>query len=327
MSKLIDDYLFRFDLIHYSDTIEFLVGDFNLITEVKYGSLRRIYSSFVMFALITIGFTIYQSFNTEISKAFRTFIMYSYEYETNNKILDKFVANEIEFSRSTVILFDYLRQRFDPKFVEFKSSFNKFYCLARLVHFEVNCLGHLIKLDKFIQTKPLWQVIGRVFGFQITCISIDFLLTFIYCPIMIGYYIEPYYSRLIFMAIIIAFVINQFVWSCIENVRSDQYLLRALFYYYLLLNYSNLLILTYWISKLNTKLNSFGYFLQKTIWYTNSISDSCFKLHLLFIYERMVSKNKWGMKLGPFTVLTRVVFAKMIIFYIRFVMLTNKLFK
>lgn len=127
-----------FDLIHYSDTIEFLVGDFNLITEVKYGSLRRIYSSFVMFALITIGFTIYQSFNTEISKAFRTFIMYSYEYETNNKILDKFVANEIEFSRSTVILFDYLRQRFDPKFVEFKSSFNKFYCLARLVHCKFN---------------------------------------------------------------------------------------------------------------------------------------------------------------------------------------------
>lgn len=243
----------------------------------------------------------------------------------------------------------------------------------------VNCLAHLIKMDKFIYERPLWQIIGRVFGFQITCISIDFLLIFAYCPIMIGYFITmngirsinllrrdfldsinkiqmissnckhkynqtvklnilieklilhrymmyvrlnifseqiiPYFSPLIILSTIISFVTNQFIWNCLQQIRADQYLLRCLFYYFLILNYSNMLILTYWIAKFNAKLDSLRYVLQATIWHTNPLSNDRFKFHLMFIHERMVSRKPFGMKIGPFSVLTRFVFVKVKVFF------------
>lgn len=244
----------------------------------------------------------------------------------------------------------------------------------------VNCLAHLIKMDKFIYERPLWQIIGRVFGFQITCISIDFLLIFAYCPIMIGYFITmngirsinllrrdfldsinkiqmissnckhkynqtvklnilieklilhrymmyvrlnifseqiiPYFSPLIILSTIISFVTNQFIWNCLQQIRADQYLLRCLFYYFLILNYSNMLILTYWIAKFNAKLDSLRYVLQATIWHTNPLSNDRFKFHLMFIHERMVSRKPFGMKIGPFSVLTRFVFVKVKVFFV-----------
>nr|XP_046913398.1 uncharacterized protein LOC124494269 [Dermatophagoides farinae] len=382
-----------YNFIHYGDTFEFLIGDFSLITEVKYGSsLRRTYSLFTTFAFLTVGFTIYQSFNTNESKAYRTYIMYLREFDRNHYVLHRSIRmNKKQLSRSTIIFLNYLRRRFDLKITEFKSSFNKFYCLARFFHFIVNCLAHLIKMDKFIYERPLWQIIGRVFGFQITCISIDFLLIFAYCPIMIGYFITmngirsinllrrdfldsinkiqmissnckhkynqtvklnilieklilhrymmyvrlnifseqiiPYFSPLIILSTIISFVTNQFIWNCLQQIRADQYLLRCLFYYFLILNYSNMLILTYWIAKFNAKLDSLRYVLQATIWHTNPLSNDRFKFHLMFIHERMVSRKPFGMKIGPFSVLTRFVFVKLIIIYCRFTMLSNKLFQ
>ncbi|XP_075587956.1 uncharacterized protein LOC124494269 [Dermatophagoides farinae] len=370
-----------YNFIHYGDTFEFLIGDFSLITEVKYGSsLRRTYSLFTTFAFLTVGFTIYQSFNTNESKAYRTYIMYLREFDRNHYVLHRSIRmNKKQLSRSTIILLNYLRRRFDPKITEFKSSFNKFYCLARFFHFIVNCLAHLIKMDKFIYERPLWQIIGRIFGFQITCISIDFLLIFAYCPIMIGYFITmngirsinllrrdfldsinkiqmissnckhkynqtvklnilieklilhrymmyvrlnifseqiiPYFSPLIILSTIISFVTNQFIWNCLQQIRADQYLLRCLFYYFLILNYSNMLILTYWIAKFNAKLDSLRYVLQATIWHTNPLSNDRFKFHLMFIHERMVSRKPFGMKIGPFSVLTRFIAGDLVLFF------------
>ncbi|KAH7643916.1 hypothetical protein HUG17_6278 [Dermatophagoides farinae] len=56
----------------------------------------------------------------------------------------------------------------------------------------------------------------------------------------------------------------------------------------------------------------------------NSISSFRFKFQMACFYERIIGKKTFGICIGSITVLTRSVFMRIIILYIRFTILSYK---
>ncbi|OTF82120.1 hypothetical protein BLA29_013259 [Euroglyphus maynei] len=111
-------------------------------------------------------------------------------------------------------------------------------------------------------------------------------------------------------------------------MKTNHWSITLWFYYLLVVEFFVLLLLMYIISRFNQQLNVIRRSLERTVKITNEIHQKIrFKFALMNFYERIVSGKPWGMCIGPVTVLTKLVFIKLIIFYARFTILSSKFFQ
>nr|XP_046916858.1 uncharacterized protein LOC124497265 [Dermatophagoides farinae]XP_046916859.1 uncharacterized protein LOC124497265 [Dermatophagoides farinae] len=140
--------------------------------------------------------------------------------------------------------------------------------------------------------------------------------------------IQPYVAKMNIWGIVVNIVGSQIVINCIKHVENDEYFLLIILYYVLLIELMIIILLSYVMSKLNSYLNSIRMDLQHTCCMAMKTTDVYFKFKMATIYERIVHNRKqWGIRIGPITLLTKLVFFKLMIFYARFIVLSSKLFK
>ncbi|KAH9497036.1 hypothetical protein DERF_013049 [Dermatophagoides farinae] len=135
---------------------------------------------------------------------------------------------------------------------------------------------------------------------------------------------QKYFSKIFLIALIQAIVASQIIMNSLKFIQNDHHIVIML-YYFLFLDYVIIIILSFIVSIFNSFLNSIRYDLQRTVWLMNS-SPSRFrsKFQMLMYYERLVKRSKpWGLKLGVITVMTTATFAKLIMAYARFTMLST----
>ncbi|XP_027203894.2 uncharacterized protein LOC113797672 [Dermatophagoides pteronyssinus] len=137
--------------------------------------------------------------------------------------------------------------------------------------------------------------------------------------------IQNYFSTLILWALLTAFLASNMVIAFQKNINEDKYVVKVFIYYCLLLDYSIMILMTYFISRVNAKINSFRFLIEDTISHANHSTSFHFRLYMATIYQRMINIKPWGIKIGSITVLTTWVFFKLIIIYARFTLLTFKL--
>lgn len=128
---------------------------------------------------------------------------------------------------------------------------------------------------------------------------------------------QRYVSRLIFWTLIVNIAASQMTLLCLRNIHSIRWIIWIIFVYCLLLEYSILILFTYFISKFNTKLNSIRFDLERVVHCRDmNAADNNRSwlngLRLLLFYERMIDRKPWGISIGMIAVLTKAVFAKVI---------------
>nr|XP_027196000.1 uncharacterized protein LOC113790522 [Dermatophagoides pteronyssinus] len=139
--------------------------------------------------------------------------------------------------------------------------------------------------------------------------------------------VQPYVAQMTVWGIFVNIIGSQIVINCLKRIENDEYFLLILLFYALIVELSIIIFLTYVMSKFNLYLNSIRLNLQRTTCLAMKTDDIYFKFHMTNYYERIVSRKQWGLRIGPITVLTRLVFLKLMIFYVRFTVLSSKLFK
>ncbi|XP_027206211.2 uncharacterized protein LOC113799721 [Dermatophagoides pteronyssinus] len=136
---------------------------------------------------------------------------------------------------------------------------------------------------------------------------------------------QHYISKLILWTLIINVTASQFTLLCLKNIKTNnQWIVWIITIYFLLLEYSSLILLTYFISKFNSKLNSIRWDIERIVHRPNLIRKFGRKFCLLTLYERMINIKPWGLRIGTITVLTKAIFTRIIIVYARFTLLSNK---
>ncbi|KAH7643919.1 hypothetical protein HUG17_6281 [Dermatophagoides farinae] len=140
---------------------------------------------------------------------------------------------------------------------------------------------------------------------------------------------QRYVSRLIFWTLIVNIAASQMTLLCLRNIHSIRWIIWIIFVYCLLLEYSILILFTYFISKFNSKLNSIRFDLERVVHCRDmNAADNNRSwlngLRLLLFYERMIDRKPWGISIGMIAVLTKAVFAKIILVYARFIISLQK---
>ena len=122
--------------------------------------------------------------------------------------------------------------------------------------------------------------------------------------------IQNYFSTLILWALLTAFLASNMVIAFQKNINEDKYVVKVFIYYCLLLDYSIMILMTYFISRVNAKINSFRFLIEDTISHANHSTSFQFRLYMATIYQRMINIKPRGIKIGSITVLSTWVFFK-----------------
>ncbi|KAH7643918.1 hypothetical protein HUG17_6280 [Dermatophagoides farinae] len=132
-------------------------------------------------------------------------------------------------------------------------------------------------------------------------------------------------SRLFICALLVTFVASQITMNCLKHLSPDSTVIMIFMYYFLVMDYAIIVLLSFIVSKFNADLNSIRMDLNRIVRWTNEMASIRSKFTTMLFYERLVNQNPFGIKIGVITVLTKAVFIKLLIFYIRFTMLSGKL--
>lgn len=118
-------------------------------------------------------------------------------------------------------------------------------------------------------------------------------------------------SKLFLCALLVTFVASQITMNCLKNLSTDSTVIIIFMYYFLTLDYIIILLLSYIVSKFNANLNSICKDLNRIVCCINEMARSKrSQFKIMLIYERLVNKKPFGIKIGPITVLTKAVFIK-----------------
>ncbi|KAH7643917.1 hypothetical protein HUG17_6279 [Dermatophagoides farinae] len=132
-------------------------------------------------------------------------------------------------------------------------------------------------------------------------------------------------AKLLFCALLVTFVASQITLNCIRNLSNDSTIILIYMYYFLIMDYAVIILLSYIVSKFNSKINSIRFEMTRIIRMTNDYCDNHQRFEMMFYYERLVNKHSFGIQIGTITVLSSAIFMRLIITYIRITMLLNKL--
>ncbi|XP_046916859.2 uncharacterized protein LOC124497265 [Dermatophagoides farinae] len=378
---------------YYSDTFRFITNDPTIIIgngeKIKQISLLLIAYYFSAIYLFT-----YDSFRTHSSLSMRTFIIYSREftddYNLNCKLLKIIQQKYHHYSHTTCLLLQYAQKNVRTKILEFKKFFSHIHhgvCISNVL---MDICFQSIKLNKFIKTRTIWQILLRSISIHCFMIVVYFMISSMYTLSLVEIFtirivtkiigkikmeinkiigliemkiqmddyrkyslqlqlmktklnnqyrtytrliifieqIQPYVAKMNIWGIVVNIVGSQIVINCIKHIENDDYFLLIILYYVLLIELMIIILLSYVTSKLNSYLNSIRMDLQHTCCMAMKTTDVYFKFKMATIYERIVHNRKqWGIRIGPITLLTKLVFFKLMIFYARFIVLSSKLFK
>nr|XP_046912393.1 uncharacterized protein LOC124493366 isoform X1 [Dermatophagoides farinae] len=137
--------------------------------------------------------------------------------------------------------------------------------------------------------------------------------------------IQPYVSKLVLWSLVVNMISSQVFIVCIKKIDQNQFISLIICYYALILNLLMIIVYTFTISTLNSRLNSIRFQLLSRPCLARTTSFS-FKYHMTTYYERLITTKPWGIGIGTIAILTKTVFSKLMIFFIRFTMLWSKLF-
>ncbi|KAH9494122.1 hypothetical protein DERF_014833 [Dermatophagoides farinae] len=137
--------------------------------------------------------------------------------------------------------------------------------------------------------------------------------------------IQPYVSKLVLWSLVVNMISSQVFIVCIKKIDLNQFISLVICYYALILNILMIIVYTFTISTLNSRLNSIRFQLLSRPCLARTTSFS-FKYHMTTYYERLITTKPWGIGIGTIAILTKTVFSKLMIFFIRFTMLWSKLF-
>nr|XP_027206214.1 uncharacterized protein LOC113799725 [Dermatophagoides pteronyssinus] len=174
------------------------------------------------------------------------------------------------------------------KFNDLRSVFNRFYKFVQLLHSAL-----IDEAFNFYSQQTILDILIRSITFHLHAIALNFIFTFIYCPIILAFYL--------------------IIWEI--------YFTWFILIYCLLLDYMIIILMTYSLSLFNQQLNSIGQQLQPII----IINQTNFsrKFQLMLLNERLITRKQWGIRIGDLTVVTKWVFMRLIILYARFTLLAK----
>ncbi|XP_075587955.1 uncharacterized protein LOC124493571 [Dermatophagoides farinae] len=374
---------FSMNIIHYTDTERFLLGDLTIIIIGESDNLIHNSALFAWSAL-TIGWLlVYDLFHTKRSNAYRTTIIYINERDDDPNFEKKYK----KLTKSSILLFNFIHQILPDSNRNFKQFSNRLFCITQIFHFIINLFIHFIRLEDFIHTRPLWQILIRAISIQMMGIVLNFLFSFYYSTLTYSAYIlwlglktiknirkqidtllrkyqsnematekilkqsnifiqlrllklfhvytriiisteqiESYASRMMLWAIFFTYITSQFTIHLINELKNDNIIIWISLYYILFLEHVVMFLLSYMISTYNYRLNSIQYDIRRTVIALNQKSSNRFKIKMMIIYYYLVNLKTFGIKIGPITVLNKIIFVKIIIYYARVTMLWQKLF-
>ncbi|KAH9419930.1 hypothetical protein DERP_001763 [Dermatophagoides pteronyssinus] len=376
--------------IKYSDSFRFITNDPSVLIDDNNGEqIKHITLLLITYYFTALYLYTYDSFRTHSSLAMRTFIIYVREFctEYSDRMLETIGHKYQYYSRTTCLLLNYTHKNTQPNYLEFKKFFDHVHHIVCISNVLLNICFQLFKLDKFIHTRPIWQIIIRSMSLQFFMVVMNFMISTMYTLAMVTTFslrieakvvknvkfeidkildsietilnnrknepihldlmkmklkrlykiyirlivfveqVQPYVAQMTVWGIFVNIIGSQIVINCLKRIENDEYFLLILLFYALIAELSIIIFLTYVMSKFNLYLNSIRLNLQRTTCLAMKTDDIYFKFHMTNYYERIVSRKQWGLRIGPITVLTRLVFLKLMIFYVRFTVLSSKLFK
>lgn len=117
-------------------------------------------------------------------------------------------------------------------------------------------------------------------------------------------------SRLFICALLVTFVASQITMNCLKHLSPDSTVIMIFMYYFLVMDYAIIVLLSFIVSKFNADLNSIRMDLNRIVRWTNEMASIRSKFTTMLFYERLVNQNPFGIKIGVITVLTKAVFIK-----------------
>ncbi|OTF80449.1 hypothetical protein BLA29_002045 [Euroglyphus maynei] len=342
----------RYKVFDIDPETKYLFGDLSyLIIEDSLVASNSI-SLLAGFSSLMFLIIIYYSFQTMTSIGLRTFLLITQDDDPSifQRIQQQ---NEQKISRATIMTLKFYDNNIRLNRRKFRSIFNR-----------------LFKLSNYMETKPIQNVIIHMISLQAAYIAFNFMLIYIYSPLMIAGYLlhfgfsfirftkfhlnklmknysnimnaieerEMYsirikynlivhlseYSRLILFtenvgivlsklficALLVTFVASQIAMNCLNNLSPDSKVIMLFMYYFLVLDYTIIILLSYVVSKYNARLNSIQVDLNRIVRFVNEMSSKRLAFQIMYYYERLVNRKPFGIKIGVITVLTRAVFLK-----------------
>ncbi|KAH7643921.1 hypothetical protein HUG17_6283 [Dermatophagoides farinae] len=167
-----------FKLIEFTDWFQFISGDITIMISSSFQSNLSLILAVSGLVLVTI---IYDSFRTQKSLAFRTLIQYTRQ--------DQQQQQQQQFSRSSSILMDYGCIKISSNFSHLQSLFNRFHSFVQIFHFFIHFTALIGEIFECYSDQTIKYIIIRMFTFHMNVIALNFLFTFIYCPIFIAFYL------------------------------------------------------------------------------------------------------------------------------------------
>lgn len=127
------------ELIHYTKTERFLLGDITIILTDHLNELSRMKSLFIWLTLVVALIVAYDMFNTKRSNAFRIFIIFVNEKDIDPSFIDKYD----ELTNSSSNFLKYISKILSYNHENFKQFFNRFFCIMQIFH----CKSHYSQLS------------------------------------------------------------------------------------------------------------------------------------------------------------------------------------
>lgn len=128
--------------------------------------------------------------------------------------------------------------------------------------------------------------------------------------------IESYASRMMLWAIFFTYITSQFTIHLINELKNDNIIIWISLYYILFLEHVVMFLLSYMISTYNYRLNSIQYDIRRTVIALNQKSSNRFKIKMMIIHYYLANLKTFGIKIGPITVLNKIIFVKVSFFFL-----------
>ncbi|KAH9497038.1 hypothetical protein DERF_013051 [Dermatophagoides farinae] len=294
-----------------NQTFRYLMGDLTILVvgDSHNSSLEKSFLTLTSFTSLIFLVIIHVTFQTQNCNALRTYLLY---IGGDDNILDQMNNNnDRNYSRSTVTLFRYIEKNILNRKYEFRQLFNLYSPLmiaANLILIgfrNVKHCRHIIRYelsryrsiminnnnDNYYSDMKTKSSTITVIQWEIKKATIIFIRTIIFAE-----EVQKYLSRLLLWALIVTIVASQITRNCLEHliIINQHMTIKIFLYYFLCLDYLVIILLTYFVSKLNAELNSLHIELEKVIIQMNTISSFRFKFQMACFYERIIGKKTFG---------------------------------
>ncbi|KAH9501204.1 hypothetical protein DERF_012064 [Dermatophagoides farinae] len=168
---------------YYSDTFRFITNDPTII--IGNGEkIKQIALLLTTYYFSAIYLFTYDSFRTHSSLSMRTFIIYLHEFTDDNnlncKLLKIIQQKYRHYSHTTCLLLQYAQKNVQTKILEFKKFFSHIHYGVCISNVLMDICLQSIKLNKFIKTRTIWQILLRSISIHCFMIVVNFMISSMY---------------------------------------------------------------------------------------------------------------------------------------------------